>query len=46
MAKKQQKRYQYYSSKGKIWSNWYDFDGPQEPWQLRSYKLKNEYRMV
>ena len=40
-----QKRYQYWSSEGLKWSEWFPYDGPQEPWQLKSSKLKNEYRI-
>lgn len=43
---KQQKRYQYYSPTGIQWTPWFDFNGQQEPWQLKSQKLKNEYRIV
>lgn len=42
---KQQKRYQYYSPTGIQWTPWFDFNGSQEPWQLKP-KLKNEYRIV
>ena len=38
-----QKRYQYYSKDGIKWSSWFDYDGYEEPWQLKN-KLKNEYR--
>lgn len=40
-----QKRYQYWSNDGIIWSDWFDYDGPQEKYQLNN-KLKNEYREV
>lgn len=42
---KQQKRFQYYSSKGIQWTSWFNYDGPEEEWQLKP-KLKNEYRTI
>lgn len=42
---KQQKRYQYWSSDGIQWSDWFDYNGIQELFQLGK-KLKNEYRTV
>ena len=41
----QQKRYQRFTANGIEWSEWFDYDGPQEPWQLNN-KLKNEYRVI
>lgn len=42
-----QKRYQYISSKGeKKFTPWFDYDGEEEPWQLKAYNLKNEYREI
>lgn len=38
-----QKRYEYWSRDGKVWSEWFDYDGEQFQWQLKN-KLKNEYR--
>ena len=40
-----QKRYQYRSSEGIVWTKWFDIEPniPQEPYQLDK-KLKNEYR--
>ena len=43
---KQQKRYQYISKQGICWTEWFDYNGPQEPWQLKSSKLRNEYRTI
>lgn len=40
-----QKRYQYYTQKGIKWSEWFDYKGPMEPYQLDK-KLKNEYRNI
>lgn len=49
--KHQQKRFQYWGvANGKpsiLWSNWFDFNGPEEPIQLKGFKgndLLNEYR--
>ena len=41
-----QKRYQYISSKGIQWTDWFDYDGIEEPIQLKckGTKLLNEYR--
>lgn len=38
-----QKRYEFWSREGKKWTEWFDYDGEQFPWQLKN-KLKNEYR--
>ena len=38
-----QKRFEYWSSEGKVWTPWFDYDGEQFHWQLKN-KLKNEYR--
>lgn len=38
-----QKRFEYWSREGKVWTEWFDYDGEQFPWQLKN-KLKNEYR--
>lgn len=40
-----QKRYEFWSKEGKTWSEWFDWDGPQEPYQLDK-RLKNQYREV
>ena len=40
-----QKRYQYYSKDGIVWSEWFPYDGPEETYQLGK-KLKNEYRTI
>ena len=37
------KRYQYYTKEGIKWTPWFQYEGSQEPWQLKG-KLKNEYR--
>ena len=37
------KRYEYWSMEGKVWSEWFDYDGEQFPWQLKN-KLRNEYK--
>lgn len=38
------KRYEYLSREGKKWSPWFKYDGEQFEWQLKSSKLKNEYK--
>lgn len=39
-----QKRYEYWSKEGIVWSQWYNWDGNlMEKWQLKN-KLRNEYR--
>lgn len=40
-----QKRYEYYSKEGKKWTDWFNYNGPEIPYQL-DRKLKNEYREV
>jgi len=37
------KRYEMFTKDGKIWSDWFDYDGEQYQWQLKG-KLKNEYK--
>ena len=42
-----QKRYQFWSSTGIQWTPWFNYEGPQEPIQLKGFKgnnLKNEYK--
>lgn len=41
-----QKRYQYYGPGGEIkWTKWFEWGSDlQDPWQLKSYGLKNEYK--
>lgn len=43
-----QKRYQYWSKDGIVWSNWFDHVGAEEPIQMKGSKKKftllNEYR--
>lgn len=36
------KRYQYHSSKGIVWTDWFPYNGPLYKYQLG--KLKNEYK--
>lgn len=37
------KRYQYYSSNGITWTDWFSWDSDiRDPWQFKN-KLKNEY---
>ena len=38
------KRYEYYRRTGKTWSKWFPYNGEQFEWQLKSSKLKNEYK--
>ena len=39
------KRYQYRSIEGIKWTDWFKWDSDnRDPWQLKSGKLKNEYR--
>jgi hypothetical protein len=51
--KVKQKRFQYWGSIDGIpqimWSDWFDYNGPEEPIQLKGFKgnhLKNEYRTI
>ena len=37
------KRYQYYSSKGIQWTDWFPYSGPKFPFQLNK-KLRNQYK--
>lgn len=43
-----QKRYQYWSKDGIVWSDWFDHVGTEEPIQMKGAKkeftLLNEYR--
>ncbi len=44
-----QKRYQYWGKNGIEWSDWFNYDGQEEPIQLkgfRGHELKNEYRTI
>ena len=50
---KRQKRYQFWGSiegkAQKLWTPWFDYNGPEEPVQLKGYKgnhLLNEFRTV
>lgn len=38
-----QKRYQYCSKEGLIWTNWFSTNETPQPWQLKPH-LKNEYK--
>ena len=38
-----QKRYQFFGRNGIEWTEWYDYDGEEYPWQLKP-RLRNEYR--
>lgn len=40
-----QKRYQYYGPNGIQWTEWFNYEGPEEPRQMGN-KLKNEYREI
>lgn len=42
------KRYQYYSLEGIKWTEWFETSEHAlgEKWQLKSSKLKNEYKIV
>ena len=46
---KRQKRYEYWSTENgkptKKWTEWFNYDGPEEPYQLDK-KLKNEFRTI
>lgn len=51
--KVKQKRFQFWGSANgkpqKEWTEWFDFDGQEEPIQLKGYKgdhLLNEYRTI
>lgn len=41
-----EKRYQYIGARGEIkWTRWFKWDSDlQDPWQLKTYGLRNEYR--
>ena len=40
-----QMRYQYRGADGIQWTKWFNYDGPEEPYQLGT-KLKNEFREI
>lgn len=47
--KVRQKRYQYYGKNGLEWSEWYDYNGQEDPIQIKGFKgqdLRNEYRTI
>lgn len=45
-----QKRYQYWNRDGKNWSEWFDYDGEEFPYQFeessKNRRLLNEYRNI
>ena len=45
--KQKQKRYQYWSKDGIVWTEWFNIpmNTPEEKWQVKN-KLLNEYRIV
>lgn len=47
---KVQKRFQYWSRDGKVWTEWFDYDGEQYPIQFKASsktrELLNEYRTI
>lgn len=41
------KRYQYYTKDGIKWTDFFEWDCDDQPeWQLRGYKLRNEYKVI
>lgn len=40
-----QKRYQMFTKNGIVWSEWFNWSGTEEKWQLKP-KLLNEYRTI
>lgn len=40
-----QKRYQMFTKNGIVWSEWFNWSGTEEKWQLKP-KLRNEYRTI
>ena len=51
--KQRQKRYQYWGSVNGtptiLWTNWFNYSGPEEPIQMKGFKgnhLRNEYRTI
>ena len=40
-----QKRYQMFTKNGIVWSDWFNWSGTEEKWQLKG-KLLNEYRTI
>ena len=43
MAQQRQKRFQFFGRGGKQWTEWFNYDGEEMPWQLKPH-LRNEYR--
>lgn len=44
-----QKRYQIRTANGIEWTEWFNYDGPEEPIQLKGFKgdhLLNDYRDI
>lgn len=47
--KVRQKRYQFRAFGGVEWTPWFNYNGPEDPIQLKGYKgdhLKNEFRTI
>lgn len=47
IMKKRQKRYQYWGKFGIKWTEWFNYNGQEEPIQIKGFKgndLRNEYR--
>ena len=44
MVEVRQKRFQFWGRNGKEWTEWFDYDGPEDPVQDKG--LKNEYRTI
>jgi len=45
MTEVRQKRYEFFGRDGKQWTEWFDYDGEEYPWQLKP-RLRNEYRTI
>ena len=43
-VKLKQKRYQYWSRNGIAWTEWFDYDGPED--KIQGKGLNNEYRTI
>lgn len=45
-----QKKYQYWTRDGKAWTDWFDYDGEEFPYQFeassKTRRLLNEYRNI
>lgn len=40
-----QKRYEFFGRDGKQWTEWFDYDGEEYPYQMKP-RLRNEYRTI